>query len=110
MTDIHVEPHDVPAELIEHTLRYIKSMLGSEERRGNLQTIGLSKLCVALESRLANAIRLIRHTLLHPSKRKDVLHSIAVLDHLIREALELCWAIRELESENVTAAHPDARR
>ena len=101
MNDIHVEPHDLPAELIEATLRYVKSMLNSGERRSNVHTIGLSKLCVVLESRLANASLLIRHTLLHPSKRKEVLHSIAVLDHLIHEALELCWAMRELETARV---------
>jgi hypothetical protein len=101
MTDIHVEPHDLPVELIEHTLRYVRDMLTSEERNGDVQTLGLSKLCVVLESRLANASQLIRHTLLHPNKRKDVLHSVAVLDHLLREALELCWGIRELESVNV---------
>jgi len=105
MTDIHVEPHDLPAEVIEHTLRYVKGMLDSEERRNNVQTIGLSKLCAVLESRLANASRLIRHALLYPSKRRDVIHSIAVLDHLIHEALELCWAMRELESSNGTTMH-----
>ena len=104
MNDIHVEPHDLPAELIEHTLRYVKTMLSSVERRSNVHTIGLSKLCVVLESRLANATLLIRHTLLHPNKRKDVLHSIAVLDHLIHEAMELCWAMRELESAEVSDA------
>jgi len=108
MTDIHVEPHDLPAELIEHTLRYARSMLSNEERRNNVHTIGLSKLCVVLESRLTNASRLIRHTLLHPNKRRDVLHSIAVLDHLIHEALELCWSIRELESANAKAEYKDA--
>ncbi|HEY9131196.1 MAG TPA: hypothetical protein VIM98_05515 [Dyella sp.] len=105
MTDSTVEPHDIPSDLIESVLRHAKGMRDSGKRHGSLQSIGLSELTLVLESRLSNASRLACHALLQPDERRNVLRSIAALDHLICEALELCRTIRRLRSEEVIADH-----
>jgi len=104
MTDTNVEPQDVPTDLIESVLLYAKGMRDSGKRYGSIQPIGLTEFIMVLESRLSNASRLACHALLQPDERRNVLHSFAALDHLICEALELCRAIRELGSEEATAA------
>ncbi|HEY9133087.1 MAG TPA: hypothetical protein VIM98_15145 [Dyella sp.] len=100
MTDT-VEPHDVPSDLIENVLRYAKGVRDNGSCHGRTRSIGLSELVMVLESRLSNANRLACHVLLQPDERRNVLRSVAALDHLICEALEICWAIRELGSDAI---------
>jgi hypothetical protein len=103
MTDVSIEPHDLSTHVIERALLYAKSGQGGDKPCESLETVDLPELGMVLESRLANASRLIRHTLWYPGEYRNVLHSIAALDHLICEALELCWAMRELGSTDAVA-------
>ncbi|HEY9131507.1 MAG TPA: hypothetical protein VIM98_07085 [Dyella sp.] len=96
MNDTLVNPDDVPTDVVEYALRYATASPQDSERAEDVQPPGLSVLCLTLESRLANAQRLIHRMLWQQYDQRDALHAFGTLEHLGVEALELCWAIRDL--------------
>lgn len=98
MNDTYVEPDVVPTDVIERAMRYAKSVSEGSGGVDDEGLIRLSELGLALESRLENTQRLLRHLLWYPHDPREALHAFGTLEHLTVESLELCWAIRELGS------------
>lgn len=85
-------------DIIEHALLHAKQETWHCDLCDEQGDISHAELELALESRLVNARALIQATC-DPGESTAAMRSLSTLDHLIREALQLCalvhWADKE---------------
>jgi hypothetical protein len=78
----------IPTDIIEHALLHARQETSRCERCDKEGEIGVAELQLAMEARLRNARALI-HAVRDPNKQTALMRSMATVDHLIHEAIEL---------------------
>jgi len=93
MTDVDINPSEVPTDIIERALAHA-GIPGSLKNPEDRYAVGVLSLSVALDSRLENALRLIRTSQQNSADKEGLQKTLNTLQHVIGEAVDLRVALR----------------
>jgi len=93
MTDVDIKPCDVPTDIVERALAHA-GLAGNWDSTPERYAVGVLSLSTALDSRLENALRLIRVSLQSEVDALRLQKAMGTLQHVIGEAVDLRVALR----------------
>jgi hypothetical protein len=91
----------IPTDILEHALLHARQETSRCERCERCDRegeIGVAELQLAMEARLMNARALI-HAVRDPNKQTALMRSMATVDHLIHEAIELSMLVHWMNGD-----------